>query len=66
MALDGLYMMRGDDLERAKAAFKYCTPKEMKQLYGQSGQTRQQILDEYQEHCDRVDEAVRWLKSVKI
>ncbi len=36
---------RGDDLKLAQRAFKDCTPKEMNEEYGQSGQTRRQILD---------------------
>lgn len=39
---------RGDDLNRARAAFRASTPEEMDQPYGQSNQTRRQILDGYE------------------
>ena len=38
---------KGDNLERATAAFRNCTPEQMQQEYGQSGETRQAILDGY-------------------
>ncbi len=40
---------RGDDLERAECAFRGMTAVAMDEQYGQSGRTRQQILDEYRE-----------------
>lgn len=52
---------RGDDLYRARRAFKNCTPKEMDEEYGQSGQTRQQIIDGHQSHNDECDEAIEAL-----
>jgi hypothetical protein len=37
----------GDDLERARRAFRGLSPEEMEELHGESGQTRRQILDGY-------------------
>ncbi len=37
----------GDDLERARRAFNGLSPEQMQENYGQSGRTRQEILDEY-------------------
>ena len=52
---------RGDDLYRAQLSFKGLTAKEMNEEYGQSGQTRQEILNGYVAHneiCNRAIEAV--------
>jgi hypothetical protein len=54
---------RGDNLERAKRAFRGYTPEQMAQHYGQFDETCQQILDGYQEHRDRVDAALKWIKE---
>lgn len=55
---------RGDDFYRAGLEFRDCTPKEMSQPYGQSGQTRQQILDSYKEHERQCNEAVTELEML--
>ena len=52
-----LQSLRGDDLERARAAFRHCTEEEMGQEYGQSGQTRRQILQGYLDHNSEIDQA---------
>ncbi len=49
---------RGDDLERAECAFRGMTAEELDEQYGQSGRTRQQILDEYRESAARHTRAV--------
>jgi hypothetical protein len=54
----------GDDLERAKAAWKGLNSNAMNELYGKSGKTRQQILDEYQEHRDKVNIAIKEIQSL--
>ena len=62
--LDCITQRRGDDLCRAQYMFKNSTPEQMNQEYGQSGQTRQQILDDYIAHnqkCDAAIEAVERL-----
>lgn len=44
---DRFEQTRNDDLERAEAAFRGLPPHLMQGQYGESGKTRQQILDEY-------------------
>lgn len=51
----------GDDLERCQAAFRGLSPQQMSSLYGESGRTRQEILDGYQINRDRHTAAVAWL-----
>jgi hypothetical protein len=62
-ALRALENLRGDDLYRARAAFRNCTPDEMQQQYGQSGKTRAQIIGEYEAHEAEVNAAIAWVKS---
>lgn len=62
--LDCIEQRRGDDLCRAQYTFRNCTPLEMDELYGESGQTRQQIIDGYKAHelkCDVARVAVKKL-----
>lgn len=56
--LAALRQYRGDDLERAKAAFRGCSPEQMQEVWSGNGETRQEVLDEYQNHVDIVDAAV--------
>jgi hypothetical protein len=58
---DALLQYRGDDLNRARAAFRGLSPKQMQQQHGQSGKTRAQILEGYEQHVRNVEEAVAWL-----
>lgn len=48
----------GDNLYRAIAAFRKCPEDEMRQKYGQSDQTRQEILDGYQRWYDAAKKAL--------
>ena len=64
IALDALYCHRGDDLYRAQSAFRGLSQKQMQEQHGMSGKTRQQIINEYQEHADKTDAAIAWVKSV--
>lgn len=63
LAIRALKNSRGDDLARAEHAFRLCSPAELDQEYGQSGRTRQQILDDYRQHAERVDAAIRWVET---
>jgi hypothetical protein len=54
---------RGDDLERARWAFQHRTPEQMQELWGQSGRTCQQVLDEYQQHANAVSAALAWVDA---
>ena len=63
LAVEALERLLGDNFARAQRAFRNCTAEEMAQEYGQSGETRQQILDGYREHHDRVAAAIAWVKE---
>lgn len=63
LILKALYGLLGDDLQRAKAAFRHLSFEQMQQQYGHSGKTFQQILDEYQQHNDKVMAAIEWVKQ---
>ena len=60
--IDCIKQHRGDDLYRAQCAFGNCTPTEMNELYGESGQTRQQIIDGYKAHQQKCNEAIETVK----
>ena len=62
--LSALAQYRGDDLERAKAAFRGCSPAQMQEQYGASGKTRAEIVADYQRHADRVSAAVAAIKAL--
>ena len=53
---------RGDDLCRARAAFKHFSPDKMEEEHGQSGRTRQQVLDGHIEHNRKCDVAITVVK----
>ncbi len=55
---------RGDDFERATAAFRGFTPGQMMQEHGQSGQTRMAILAGYEAHVRRVERAQKALEAL--
>lgn len=54
-----VHQRSGDNLERARAAFRGLSPAEMAKEYGQSGQTRQQILDGYEQERALATAAMR-------
>ena len=58
-----LWCYRGDDLERAKAAFRGMTPGMMEQEHGQSGNTRQSIMDIYVKHVHAIEVALEELNQ---
>jgi len=63
LTLRALSQLKGDDLARARHAFKRFTPEEMKQHHGESGKTRAQILAEYEAWDTKIDAAIAWVKS---
>jgi hypothetical protein len=63
--VDVMREARGDDLERARRAFRGLTLKQMDEEHGQSGVPRSEILHEYEDQRKRHTEAEIWLDSVK-
>jgi hypothetical protein len=61
--LSAIESAKSDDLRRAQAAFRRCSPAEMDQEYGESGRTRRQILQSYEDFNAKVDEILVWLKG---
>lgn len=55
---------RGDALYRAKHMFKNYTEYEMNQEYGFSGLTRNEILKSYQDHEDKINEAIKAVEAL--
>lgn len=65
LALQALHQMLGDDLIRARNAFRGMTPVQMSMDHGQSGRSRAAILNDYEQHDARVKAAIAWLESVE-
>jgi hypothetical protein len=61
--LAALERARGDDLARARIAFRNRTPAQMQEQYGLSGKTCAQIVAEYEEHEAEINEAIAWVKA---
>lgn len=55
---------QGDDLERAENAFRGMTDGQLDGQYGQSGQTRRQILDDYRQRRAEDKELLDFTKSL--
>lgn len=55
---------KGDDSYRARTAFRNCTAEEMQRGYGDSGKTRQEILDGYIKHDERIEELIDAVNAV--
>lgn len=64
LAISALQNLKGDDLYRARVAFRNCTPDELAEQYGQSGRTRNQILGEYEAHEQKVQRAIDYLSGI--
>ncbi len=54
----------GDDLYRAQLAFKGLSEEEMNTLYGMSGKTRQELINEYQKWEDKFNKAIKEIESM--
>jgi len=59
-AISILKSTMGDDAYRARMSFAGCTPEQMKQQYGESGKTRQEILDGYEKSEAEHQAAIDW------
>lgn len=55
---------KGDNLERARAAFSGLSLPQLEKQYGQSGKTCREILAEYEEGREEWQVAADWLLSV--
>lgn len=53
-----VWSYRTDDFARAKWAFQHCSPSQMQEKYGDSDQTRQEILDAYEEQDQLWSESI--------
>lgn len=62
--LSALHQYRGDNLERVQNAFRNFSSEKLNEQYGSSGKTCQEILDEYQEKRDKVDNAIMWANTL--
>jgi hypothetical protein len=54
---------RGDDLYRAKTAFRWFTNDMMDKPYGQLENTPRQIIADYEKHEKLIDDCLKWIDS---
>ncbi len=64
LAIRAVGNMRGDDLWRARSAFKGKSDAQMQEQWGQSGKTCAQILAEYEQHEAKCDACIAWLNTL--
>ena len=64
LAIQALWSLRGDDYERAKRAFASRTSTQMREIYGYSGKTYEQILKEYKDHADKIQSAIKEISNL--
>jgi hypothetical protein len=55
---------RGDNLERATAAFRHYTEKQLDEPYGQSDNTPRQILEQYRINREEHDTVTKWIEDL--
>ena len=63
LAIRALSQMKGDNLARARSAFRNKTPEQMQEQYGQGGRTCAEILAEYESYEAEVDAAIAWVEA---
>lgn len=61
--IEALDNYRGDNVERAKAAFRNMSSEEMDAEWGESGSTPRQILAGYEAHQQRIAAAIAWVNK---
>jgi hypothetical protein len=66
LAIHAISASKGDDLYRAKCAFRGFTPQRMKEPYAHSGKTPEQIIAEYEAHEARVNAAIAYLTLIAL
>lgn len=64
-ALERMKMDVGEDLYRARIAFKNYTFEEMHKKYGESNDTPAEIILRYQIRENKIYDAIIWVKSQK-
>lgn len=64
LIIAALSACRGDNLERARMAFKGCTEAQMDQVWSGNGETRREVLQVYERYAARVDGAVAAIKAL--
>lgn len=62
--LAALENYRGDNYSRALSYFRHLSKSEMDAQYGNSGKTKQQLLDKYKKHDDEIEDAIVADKSL--
>lgn len=63
LAINALKNMISGDTVRMRAAFQHLTPAQMQEQYGDSGQTRAQLLSAHEEHDAKIHAAINWIQS---
>lgn len=63
LAIKALSQMKGDDLARARLAFRNKTPEQMQGQYGMSGKACAEILAEHEEYEAKIDAAIAWVET---
>ena len=58
-----LEIAKGDDLQRARFAFRHYSPEEMNKPHGESGKTRAEIIAAYEAHEAKIDSAIAWVRA---
>lgn len=54
---------KGDDFDRARHAFAFMNPREMQMPHGESGKTREQVLEGYRRHNAKIDSLIEAVKA---
>lgn len=63
--LEGLLINATDNRNLARKQFsRYFATKEMTRTFGESGYTRQEILETYESDVYKIENAISWLKGV--
>lgn len=57
---------KDDSLERAQRAFMGLSADQMNQQHGQSGRTRKEVLDCYQEARDKTNAAIDAVEAIQV
>lgn len=65
LAIKAIENYRGDDLARARFTFRGLTQDEMNEQHGESGRTRQQVLDGYINQENECNKAIAYLRQLE-